>query len=86
MIDSKLKQMTESVARQCLEEIYSDLVACGPTHVEDAVESTIWQMAANAPNKFNELERTVQIIADDSNHPDRIEFLSIVQGAIKGYF
>lgn len=87
MIDSKLQKTIEYRTRQCFEEIHSDWIAGtedGIGHVDDAVEPTIWQIAACAASGPE--EKLAQAMADNYKHPDREQFLQIVTKALKAYF
>lgn len=87
MIDSKLQTEIERRARQCFEEIHSDWIAGtedGIGHVSDAVEPTMWQIAACAPEGSQ--GKLVREMADNYKHPDREQFIAIVTKAVSAYF
>lgn len=91
MIDQRLKKSIMQEASASYEQIATDLNACGEACPEDAVEPTVWNMWGGAGHykKSDDIEADlleIQNIIRNPNHPDREEFWSIVQEAVKRYF
>ena len=80
MIDSDLERKIEREAAVAFEEIASDLLDCpGDAFACDAVEPTIWQMSGSE-------DLVVRNMAENYSHPDRKQFLQIVQRTVSRYY